>query len=156
DRVPAGDSAWDGEVADGRGGPPAADGADGRGGERMRHPYMETVIAYLKGELQGEGKEAFESDLARSPERRAMIEENREVLELLEAATEERIIEIVHREMIARAHEAGASDIHLVPVRHLEGAEGGGVVLYFRINGQLHKVATYARQLCQPIVNRWK
>jgi type II secretory ATPase GspE/PulE/Tfp pilus assembly ATPase PilB-like protein len=118
--------------------------------------WLAEVIAYLKGEMDGEEKEAFERDLARSPERRALLEENREVLDLLEAANEERIIDIVHLEMIRKAIDEGASDIHVVPVRHVEGAEGGGMVLFLRINGQLREVARYPRELHIPVVNRWK
>src|SRR5262249_47513669 len=32
----------------------------------------------------------------------------------------------------------------------------GGMLLYFRINGKLHEVARYPREMHQPVVNRWK
>jgi type II secretory ATPase GspE/PulE/Tfp pilus assembly ATPase PilB-like protein len=122
----------------------------------MKDEFATRVIAYLKGELQGEDQEAFERDMERSHEWRARVEEYRQVLDLLETSSEERIIEIVHIEMIRRAIVDGASDIHVVPTRHLEGSEGGGMVLYFRINGQLHKIATYPGALHPPVVARWK
>src|SRR5206468_4234104 len=117
----------------------------------MERGGLEQIIAYLKGELEGEEKESYERDLARYPEMRARLEEHRQVLDLLEAACLERIIKIVHHEMIARAITDGASDIHLVPVRRVEGSEGPGSILYFRINGQLHEVARYPGELHRPI-----
>jgi type II secretory ATPase GspE/PulE/Tfp pilus assembly ATPase PilB-like protein len=122
----------------------------------MERSYIQTIVAYLKGELEGEEKERFEQDLARSPRLQTELEQHRQVLDLLEAACEKRIIEIVHIGMIQRAIREGASDIHFVPGRHKEPGEEGRDVLYFRIHGRLHEVERYPEELYRAIVDRWK
>jgi type II secretory ATPase GspE/PulE/Tfp pilus assembly ATPase PilB-like protein len=115
--------------------------------------YLQQVVAYLKGELEGEEKEAFEAELERSPQARAELEKHREVLDLLEAATDERIIKIVHG-TLRSAFDEGASDVHVVPERQPDGTLAA--VVYFRLHGQLHEVERHPNELRHSIVDRWK
>lgn len=112
------------------------------------------AVAYLKGEMSDDERQAFEADLT-SPERREHLERAREVLDTLAAASEKSIIRLVHG-MIQDAIRAEASDIHVVPTRHREGSEGGGMVVYLRIDGVLHKIAAHPGALHRPVVDRWK
>src|SRR5262249_50067131 len=117
----------------------------------------ENVIAYLKGELEGEPLDAFERALAADPGLRSEVERGREVLDLLEAAGERKVVELVNgtlREAIRR----GASDIHLVPGRK-------ELVTWLRIDGRLEELDVspllpgerrIPPALRPAVLNRWK
>jgi type IV pilus assembly protein PilB len=115
------------------------------------------VIAYLKDELAGEELAGFEERLARDADLRSEVERSRDVLDLLEAASERRILQVVDT-MVVEAVRRGASDIHLVPDR-------AGLKVYLREDGalvelplpeQLPEDGRIPRTLRQAVVDRWK
>jgi type II secretory ATPase GspE/PulE/Tfp pilus assembly ATPase PilB-like protein len=110
--------------------------------------YQEQVLAFLKGELSDEEKKAFEESLARSTELRAELERSRELLDLMEAASEKATIHRVNQQ-IRQALERGASDIHVIPSLH------DGVV-FLRIDGALEKLADIPKEQYLATVDRWK
>jgi type II secretory ATPase GspE/PulE/Tfp pilus assembly ATPase PilB-like protein len=112
----------------------------------MKAPREET-IAYLKGEMSDEERAVFESRLAHAPEVREEVERCREVLEMLEAASEQPIVKIVHT-TIQNALEDGATDLHLVPGRE-------GLSVLFRIDGRLHEKMRLPKPF-RAIIDRWK
>ena len=61
--------------------------------------YQEQVLAFLKGELSDEEKKAFEESLARSTELRAELERSRELLDLMEAASEKATVHRVNQQI---------------------------------------------------------
>lgn len=108
----------------------------------------ENTVAYLKGELDEPDRQVFEALLVRDPDLREELARNRDVLDLLEAASDKNVVEIVRR-TLERAIDTGASDIHLVPGRH-------EVVVSYRIDGALQEGERHARALRQPLVDRCK
>src|SRR5205823_7792951 len=110
--------------------------------------FQEQTLAYLKGELDERERSAFEEALTRTPGLRAEVERSRELLQLLEAASEEAVVQRVNRQIEA-AFERGASDVHLLAER----AEG---VAYLRVNGALQELERYPREMHQRVVDRWK
>src|SRR5947209_14689787 len=93
--------------------------------------YQEQVLAFLKGELSDEEKKSFEESLARSSELRAELERSRELLDLMEAASEKATVHRVEQQ-IQQAIERGASDIHVNP-----GTQD--TIVSFRLDGQLQE-----------------
>jgi type II secretory ATPase GspE/PulE/Tfp pilus assembly ATPase PilB-like protein len=112
----------------------------------MKAPSAE-IIAYLKGEMSDEERAAFEAQLAHAPEVREEVERCREVLEMLEAASEQPIVRIAHT-TIQLALDEGATDIHLVP-------GPGGLAVFYRIDGRLHEKMRLPKPY-RPIIDRWK
>jgi type II secretory ATPase GspE/PulE/Tfp pilus assembly ATPase PilB-like protein len=110
--------------------------------------YQEQVLAFLKGEMSDEEKRAFEETLTRSVELRAELERSRELLDVLEAASEQATTRRVDAQ-IQQAVQRGASDIHLIP-----GSQEA--VVYLRIDGRLHELERIPRELYQSVVDRWK
>jgi type II secretory ATPase GspE/PulE/Tfp pilus assembly ATPase PilB-like protein len=110
--------------------------------------YQEQVLAFLKGELGDEEKKAFEETLARSSELRAELERSRELLDVLEAASEQATVHRVDHQ-IQEAIRRGASDIHVIP-----GSREAIVSL--RIDGRLHEFERIPKDLYQAVVDRWK
>jgi len=110
--------------------------------------YQEQVLAFLKGELSDEEKKAFEESLARSTELRAELERSRELLDLMEAASEKATVHRVNQQ-IRQAIERGASDIHVIP-----GLHDGTVSL--RIDGALEELERFPKEQYLPVVDRWK
>lgn len=110
--------------------------------------YQEQVLAFLKGELSDEEKKTFEETLARSAELRAELERSRELLELMEAASEKAVVERVNRQA-REALDRGASDIHIIPGVH-------ETVVYLRIDGALEELERLPRELTPPVIDRWK
>jgi type II secretory ATPase GspE/PulE/Tfp pilus assembly ATPase PilB-like protein len=110
--------------------------------------YQEQVLAFLKGELSDEEKKAFEESLARSTELRAELERSRELLDLMEAASEKATVHRVF-EQIRRAIERGASDIHVIPGLH-EGT------VFLRIDGALQELERIPKEQYLPVIDRWK
>jgi general secretion pathway protein E len=110
--------------------------------------FQEQALAYLKGEMGEEEKKSFESALAGSEELRWALERSREILDILEAASEKSVVERVHRQ-IKEAIARGASDIHVVGHEDV-------VVVWHRIDGVLHEVERFPKDLLRPVVDRWK
>jgi type II secretory ATPase GspE/PulE/Tfp pilus assembly ATPase PilB-like protein len=110
--------------------------------------YQEQVLAFLKGEMSDDEKKAFEETLVRSAEVRAELERSRELLGLLEAASEKSLIERVHT-LIKEAIVRGASDIHVVPARD-------ETLVSLRVDGVLHEFERVSKALHQSLVDRWK
>ncbi len=98
------------------------------------------MIAYLKGELDEERRKEIEEHLARCQGCQRELEIARRVLNQVQSANEESVIDMAE-DLVKKAIESGASDIHVEPTR-----DGGEV--RFRIDGVLHPV----RQL--PISGR--
>ena len=59
--------------------------------------YQEQVLAFLKGEMGSEEKQAFEESLVRSEALRAELERSRELLDVLQAASEKSLVERCNR-----------------------------------------------------------
>jgi type II secretory ATPase GspE/PulE/Tfp pilus assembly ATPase PilB-like protein len=114
----------------------------------MMENYQDQVLAFLKGEMSDDEKRAFEETLVRSAEVRMELERSRELLGLLEAASEKSLIERVNT-LIREAIERGASDIHVVPARD-------ETLVSLRIDGVLHPAERISRALHQSLVDRWK
>lgn len=110
--------------------------------------YQEQVLAFLKGEMTGEERTAFEETLVRSAELRAELERSRELLGVLEVASEKSLVLRVNA-MIVRAIEHGASDIHVVPGRD-------ETLVSIRVDGVLHEAERIPKALRESIVDRWK
>jgi type II secretory ATPase GspE/PulE/Tfp pilus assembly ATPase PilB-like protein len=110
--------------------------------------YQEQVLAFLKGELSEEEKKSFEESLARSSELRVELERSRELLDLMEAASEKATVHRVDQQ-IQQAIERGASDIHVIP-----GLHDGTVFL--RIDGALQVLERIPKEQFPPVVDRWK
>src|SRR5438105_707594 len=91
--------------------------------------YQEQVLAFLKGELGVEERRAFEERLAHSEELREELARCRELLEVLEAASERATARRVDRQ-IDEALLRRASDVHLVP-------EAQEIAVYLRLDGAL-------------------
>lgn len=110
--------------------------------------YQEQAVAYLKGEMGSAEQAAFEESLARSEELRAELSRSRELLELLEAASEKSIADQVQRQIQA-AVSGGASALHMVP-------EAGEVRVSCRVDGTLHEVERYPLDRHAAVLDRWK
>lgn len=106
----------------------------------------ERVIAYLKDEMDGAERAAFEEALTRDAELRAEVERSRDVLDLLEAASDAKVVRLVNW-LIREAIRRGASDIHLIPAR-----EALSVLL--RLDGALEEIAFPPDVLPSPQVPR--
>src|SRR5262245_17098888 len=102
---------------------------------------QEQAIAFLKGELTGGERKAFEESLVRSPALRAEIERSRELLDLMEAANEQATANRVDRQ-ISLAIERCASDIHVIP-----GKES--TTVFLRIDGALQELEKVSRDLTE-------
>lgn len=89
------------------------------------------MIAYVKGELDDERRNEIDEHLARCEGCRRELEMSRKVLAQTQAANEASVVRTVDR-LIEDAIEAGASDVHINPLR--EGAQ-----VQFRIDGVLHQ-----------------
>ncbi len=114
----------------------------------MNETYQEQVLAFLKGEMTGEERTAFEETLVRSAELRAELERSRELLGVLEVASEKSLVLRVNA-MIVRAIERGASDIHVVPDRD-------ETLVSIRVDGVLHEAERVPKAMHQSVVDRWK
>src|SRR4051794_1612590 len=115
------------------------------------------LVAYLKGELGEPERAAFEAQLARDPDLRREVERGRDVLGLLEAASERETVRLVDW-ILHEAVRREASDIHLVPEREDLGT-------WLRIGGDLRELSMQERfpgsgriprDLRQAVVDRWK
>lgn len=110
--------------------------------------YQDELVAYLKGEMENGERQAFEEALTRSAPLRAELERSREVLDLLQAAGEQSVVERVRRQ-IERALERRASDIHLTPTRDES-------LVCARIDGRLEELERIPREEHAAVVDRWK
>jgi type IV pilus assembly protein PilB len=72
------------------------------------------------------------------------------VVDLRPSASDAPVVRLVHQ-LIARAVELGASDLHLEP-----GAEGGAMRVRLRIDGVLQETATVPRRMVSGVVSRTK
>ena len=114
----------------------------------MNETYQEQVLAFLKGEMTGEERTAFEETLVRSAELRAELERSRELLGVLEGASEKSLVARVNA-LIHGAVERGASDIHVVPDRD-------ETLVSIRVDGVLHEAERVPKAMHQSVVDRWK
>ncbi|MGC9316437.1 MAG: ATPase, T2SS/T4P/T4SS family [Armatimonadota bacterium] len=108
----------------------------------------ELLVAYHKGELDDERREAVEAHLARCTACQAEAEGAARLVALLDRASDPQIVSMA-KEIIKEGVEAGASDIHVQPrsedyrVRH-------------RIHGVLHDRRAVAKELGLALVARIK
>jgi len=114
----------------------------------MNETYQEQVLAFLKGEMNAGERAVFEETLVRSAELRAELERSRDLLGVLEAASEKSLIERVNA-LIQGAIARGASDIHIVPARD-------ETLVSVRVDGVLHEAGRVPKALHQSVVDRWK
>jgi type II secretory ATPase GspE/PulE/Tfp pilus assembly ATPase PilB-like protein len=110
--------------------------------------YEDQAVAYLRGEMSGEERAAFEESLARSEGLRTALSRSRELLELLEAASEKSIAGRVEGQ-IRGALSRRASDLHLTP----DAREG---VVRVRVDGVLAELERYPREQHEAVIDRWK
>lgn len=108
----------------------------------------ERVLAFLRDEMGEAERRAFEEELAGSAALRAELGRCRELLDVLEAASERAVGQRVEG-MIEAALAQGASDLHLVP-----GPDE--TVVFLRIDGALRELERLPRELHQAVVDRWK
>lgn len=94
------------------------------------------VVAYLKGELNETQRRRLEEHLARCPACREELEKARNVMNWVDAASDDAVVALVE-DAIAQTIEARASDLHFEP------AADGGLRVRIRIDGAL--------QDCKPI-----
>lgn len=117
------------------------------------------AISYLKNELNDEERAAFEEELTRSVELREELEKGRELLELLEAASEEATVRKAN-ELIQIAIKRRASDIHILPGQPPCSDQAGNAqqesVVLLRIDGHLHEIHRFPSELHNSLVDRWK
>ena len=110
--------------------------------------FQEQAVAYLKGEMGSAERAAFEENLGRSEDVRVELARSRELLEMLEVASEKATAERVQRQ-IREAMGRGATDIHLAP-------QAREVLVRNRVNGVLQEVERYPRDLHAGVLDRWK
>lgn len=106
------------------------------------------ALAYLKGEMAGGERSAFEAELARSEAARAALERARTVLERVGAASDESAARTLNA-LIARAIEQGASDLHLRPERR-------DVAVQVRVDGALREMERLSKERHAPVLDRLK
>lgn len=110
--------------------------------------YQEQVVAYLKGEMSRAEEDAFEERLARSEDLRGELARSRELLEMLQVASEKSVAERVQRQ-IREALERRASDLHVAP-------DAREVVVRVRVDGVLQEIERYPRDRHEAVLDRWK
>jgi general secretion pathway protein E len=110
--------------------------------------YQEQALAYLKGEMTDEEKQAFEAQLAGSADLRAELESSRELLEILSAANEEATVRHVNA-VLQEAVKSRASDIHII-------GERKGAAVYYRVDGQMQEVQRLPKELFRRAIDRLK
>jgi general secretion pathway protein E len=110
--------------------------------------YQEQTLAYLKGEMTDEEKQAFEAQLAGSADLRAEMESSRELLEILSAANEEATVRHVNS-ILQEAVKSRASDIHII-------GERTGAVVWYRVDGQLQEAQRLPKELYRRTIDRLK
>src|SRR4051794_37621074 len=110
--------------------------------------YQEEVLTFLRGEMDENERRAFEERLARSSELREELSRCRELLEVLEAASDRATARRVERQ-IDEALARRASDIHLLP-------DARELAVYLRIDGALVPLEQMGRTEGQGVIDRWK
>jgi type II secretory ATPase GspE/PulE/Tfp pilus assembly ATPase PilB-like protein len=110
--------------------------------------FQEQIVAYLRGDLGVEEREEFEAMLARSRTAREELEQTRDLLDALAAASDESAARTA-REILKEAAQRGAVEIHIVP-----GQERGRVL--FRTGSGLQEMMRLPPDTLQPIVDRLK
>jgi type IV pilus assembly protein PilB len=78
-----------------------------------------------------------------------------EVVDLRESADDAPVIKLVNQ-VIARAVEQGASDIHFEPSARRERGAGGDLRVRFRIDGVLQETTTVPRRMAPGVISRVK
>ena len=106
------------------------------------------MIAYLKGELDDERKKEIEEHLARCQGCSRELEIAGRVLHQVQSANEESVIDMAE-DIVRKAIESGASDIHVDPTR-----DGGQI--RFRIDGVLHPIKQIPPAARDALVARLK
>ena len=106
------------------------------------------MIAYLKGELDEERKKEVDEHLARCQGCSRELELSQRVLFQTQAANEPSVVDMAE-DIIKKAIESGASDIHVDPTR--EGAE-----VRFRIDGVLYPIRQLSVQERDALIARIK
>lgn len=106
------------------------------------------MIAYLKGELDAERRKEVEEHLTRCQGCQRELEVAQRVLHQVQSANEESVIDMAE-DIVKKAIESGASDIHVDPTR--EGAD-----IRFRIDGVLHPIRQVAAAARDALVARLK
>jgi type II secretory ATPase GspE/PulE/Tfp pilus assembly ATPase PilB-like protein len=108
----------------------------------------EKLIGYLKGELDAEETRDLQEQLVSSPTLRDKLERSRELLDLVSAASEERVVRTVHS-LIQQAIECGAREIHVEP-------RDNGAVAFFRVGEVLEERVRFPREMHAPVIDQWK
>ncbi len=104
----------------------------------------EDLAAYARGEIEGERHDEIERHLGECAACRRELQEVQQVLDSVAAADEGSVRSKCMR-IIAAAHKARASDIHLLPGQD-------GYTLRFRVDGVLQPVEQLPRPLGQAVV----
>jgi type IV pilus assembly protein PilB len=104
----------------------------------------EDLAAYARNEIEGERRDEIEQHLQECPDCRQELQQTRQVLDSL-AAADEGSVSNKCKKIIAAAHDARASDIHLLPGKD-------GYAVRFRVDGVLHQTEQLTRPLGQAVV----
>ncbi len=108
----------------------------------------QNVIEYVRGELVEKDREEMRAHLESCEACKAHVEGAAKVLDLMIAASEAPIGRVVDK-MLSQAVADGASDIHVEQARD-------GVRVRYRIDGVLHDVMTFAREMGPALTTRLK
>lgn len=107
------------------------------------------IIAYLKGELEGDRKTRIEEHLARCPACRHELEGARRVLAWTEAASDEEVVTRIGS-ILDDALAANASDIHIEP------QSDNSLLVRIRIDGVMHDAGTIDPMQRYGVITRLK
>ncbi len=108
----------------------------------------ELMMAYLREELDESKQAEVDDHLAQCVACSKELEGTRKVLSVVDAADDPGIRTLVS-DIIARAIEQHASDVHIQPT-------GEGATVRYRIDGVLHDVMQIPREQGEPVVTRIK
>jgi len=106
------------------------------------------ALAYLKGELSEAERRDFEEALTESETLREELARSRALLDALASAEDPAITAVVN-DIIVRAIEQNASDIHVLPQRH-------DVLVQIRVDGSMRELARLTKHQQQAVIDRWK
>jgi len=108
----------------------------------------ELMVAYIKGELEGDRLSAFEEHIAQCTDCQRELEGARRVAAAVDRASDEPIERVVTK-LLEEGIGRRASDIHIQPLT-------GSTVVRYRVDGVLHDAMTLPGYMLDPIVTRIK
>jgi len=108
----------------------------------------ELMVAYIKGELEGDRLSAFEEHIAQCTACQAELEGARKVAAVVDQASDEPIERIVNN-ALEEGIKRRASDIHIQPLPDK-------TVIRYRVDGVLHDANQLPAYVLDPLVTRIK